>query len=266
MKRTAVIISAEGVQDVELAYPMFRLQEAGYDVKLAALDCKEFKGIQGVQFKPDISLAMSHLWFPDLLILPGGVKAMEKLRMLTHVTDWIAAHHAQGGVIGCICSGAQLLIDAELVRGRKIAAYYAMRKDIENAGGEFVDGVVTCDRITTAPHYRNLGPWMAKVLEVSDLTNGQLSHNREPPVEVINGPLQTRNAARDIQDAKRWRRVVNMVAGQRIECTHLQHIPEYEFVLTRGETDENILQGSVAEHFAQHIDEIIAEEEKRTRK
>ena len=68
-------------------------------------------------------------------------------------------------MIGAICSGAQMLISADLVRGRNISGYYSIKVDIENAGGHFVDvPAVTFDRIVTSPHYKHLGPWMAAVL------------------------------------------------------------------------------------------------------
>lgn len=69
------------------------------------------------------------------------------------------------GVIACICSGAQLLISAGIVKGRRMACYPAMRVDLENAGAKFVDmPAVADDRIVTSPHYRHVGPWMAAAL------------------------------------------------------------------------------------------------------
>lgn len=69
--------------------------------------------------------------------------------------------------IACICSAAQLLISAKIVKNRKISGYYSMQDDINNAGGIYTDlpAVVDNNIITTA-HYKDLGFWMAAALKV----------------------------------------------------------------------------------------------------
>lgn len=164
----ALILTGRMVQDQELIYPQYRLDEAGYEVTIAAEKAGEFFGIQGVKFKADIpfdSVDRVDLRDYSLLIIPGGVKCMEHMRLHPAPVDIIKRFHANGGVIGCICSGAFLLISAGLCKGRKIATYPAWQIDVENAGGTFVNDVVTDDRIVTAPHYNRAGPWMAAVLK-----------------------------------------------------------------------------------------------------
>lgn len=153
------------VQDQELIYPQYRLDEAGYEVTIAAEKEGEFFGIQGVKFKAD--MAFREVWLNDydLMVIPGGVKCMEHMRLERYPKALILHFHEMGKVIGCICSGAFLLISAGLCKGRKIAIYPAWQVDVENAGGTFVNGVVTDDRIVTAPHYRDAGRWMAAVLD-----------------------------------------------------------------------------------------------------
>ena len=64
-------------------------------------------------------------------------------------------------VIACICSGAQLLISAKVVKNKKISGYYSMKDDIENAGAIYTDLPAVIDgKIVTAAHYKDLGPWM----------------------------------------------------------------------------------------------------------
>jgi protease I len=165
----AVIVSGRGVQDAELVYPYYRLKEAGYEVDLATRGKQPFQGIQGVKFDPntDVSeLSRNHHY--RMLVIPGGVKAMEHMRLDDELVRYVSDFHADGGLVASICSGAQMLISAGLVKGRKIAAYPAMRVDVENAGGEYIDApAVADDRIITAPHYRNLGDWMSMALQVT---------------------------------------------------------------------------------------------------
>lgn len=166
----ALILTGRLVQDQELIVPQAMLDAAGYEVTIAAENPGEFHGIQGVKFHANASIADEAEVPQDLkqygvLIIPGGVKCMEHMRLNKAARFIVEHYHAQGGVIGCICSGAFLLISAGLCKGRKIATYPAWKEDVENAGGTFVNDVVTDDRICTAPHYNMAGPWMVAVLK-----------------------------------------------------------------------------------------------------
>lgn len=162
----ALIVTGRMVQDQELVYPQYRLQEAGYEVTIAA-DDPEFRGIQGVKFSANVSLNDEAELLDDyeLVVVPGGVKCMEHLRLSKAALYIVQEQHRRGGVVAAICSGVQLLISAGLVRGRHAAIYRAFRVDLENAGGLFVDMPAVIDeRIVTSSHYRHLGPWMAAAL------------------------------------------------------------------------------------------------------
>ena len=101
-----------------------------------------------------------------ILVLPGGVKAMEKVRQDKKIINFISEFNKLKKVIACICSGAQLLISAKVVKGRKIAGYYSMKDDLVNAGAIYTDlpAVVDANIITTA-HYKDMGPWMKEVIK-----------------------------------------------------------------------------------------------------
>lgn len=163
----ALIITGPMAQDAEVIYPMYRMQEAGLEVDVAVKGCLPCKGIQGMDIKPTRDLPInSEVYDYELLVLPGGVKCMESLRQDVQILAFINHYHRTGGVIGSICSGAQLLISAGLVKGRTISAYPAMCIDVENAGGEWHPGpVVKFDRIVSSPHYRNLPEFMKLLLQ-----------------------------------------------------------------------------------------------------
>ena len=70
-------------------------------------------------------------------------------------------------IIACICSGAQLLISAKVVKGRKISGYYSMEDDLINAGAEYTDLPAVVDQnIVTTAHYKDMGPWMKTVIQL----------------------------------------------------------------------------------------------------
>lgn len=163
---TALIITGRMVQDQELIVPFYRLQEAGYAVTVAAESQGTFHGIQGVKFHADASLQDEAEALDDyeLLVIPGGVKCMEHLRLNQAAVFIVKEMHRRGAVIGSVCSGAQMLITAKVIKGRKISAYPAMQVDVENAGAKFQEGVTVDGCIVSAPHYRDLGLWMAALL------------------------------------------------------------------------------------------------------
>ena len=162
----ALIITGKYAQDIEVWYPYYRLKEDGWDVDICMPD-KEALGVYGMKMVRTRDLPDAHIsGYWQLLILPGGARALEYLRTNEDVIRVIKHFAYGGGVIGSICHGTQLLISAGLVKGRKVSGYYSIKDDIINAGGEFVDApYVIDDRIICSPHYKYLGPWMKAVID-----------------------------------------------------------------------------------------------------
>lgn len=166
----ALIITWSGFQDQEVVYPYYRLLGAGFETTIVG-DRKDsngrFFGILGVNmpchvliedFKNDISKYQSEY---DLLVLPGGVKSLEKLRQEQDILNFIHSWDKDGKIISSTCHGAQLLISAKVVKGRRISGYYSLKDDIENAGANYSKEPVVVDKnIISSPHYDFMGAWM----------------------------------------------------------------------------------------------------------
>ena len=138
-KKKAIIISGALAQDHEFIYPYYRLLEEDIEVDVSILENTFVKGILGTTLPPNknqklIKISDASVDNYDMLVLPGGVKAMEKVRQSKDIINFINNFDKKGKIIACICSGAQLLISAKVVKGRKISGYYSMKDDIENAG------------------------------------------------------------------------------------------------------------------------------------
>ena len=165
----SLIITYDKFQDHEVVYPYYRLTEEG-EVSLMAHTAGKIFGILGTNMTSDFStngINDTFLDYYDLLVLPGGVKAMEKLRQEKQVIRFISEWNKLGKVIACTCSGAQLLISAKVVAGRKISAYYAMEDDVTNAGAIYSrDPVVVDGNIVTSPHYDFMGPWLKTAIDM----------------------------------------------------------------------------------------------------
>jgi protease I len=170
--KKAIIISGNLAQDHEFIYPYYRLLEDNFDIDVVMLEGKHGLGILGTALPPNKEQKVKGIKDVkakdyDLLVLPGGVKAMEKVRQDEDIINFISEFDKQKKVIACICSGAQLLISAKVVKGRKIAGYYSMKDDLINAGAIYTDlPAVVDENIITTAHYKDMGPWMKAVLKV----------------------------------------------------------------------------------------------------
>lgn len=172
MQKKALIIAGKLIQDHEYIYPYYRLQEEGYEVDVAVRGKETVLGSIGVKVVPTKDIPELKVGDYDVLVLPGGAKAMEYMRQDEDILKFIADFHASGKVIGSICHAGQLLISAKLVKGRKVSGYYSIKDDITNAGGTYVDApYVTDDRIVSCPHYKYLGPWMKEVINQAKRTH-----------------------------------------------------------------------------------------------
>ena len=169
--RKAIIISGNLVQDHEFIYPYYRLLEEGLSIDVCILEGRPVQGILGTAIPANKDHKVKKIEDVkvddyDVLIIPGGVKAMEKVRQNKNIIKFISDFDKQKKIIGCICSGAQLLISAKVVKDRKISGYYSMMDDLINAGAIYTDlpAVIDINIITTA-HYKDMGPWMRAVIE-----------------------------------------------------------------------------------------------------
>lgn len=164
----SLIITGRHATNCEVDYPKHRLLELGA-VDIAVRGKEIVLGAEGGKIKPtrdipDLAAVSEY----DLLVLPGGAKAMEYMRQDRDIIDFIATFHATGKVVASICHAGQLLISAGLCKDRDISGYYSIEDDIRNAGGRYSRGPVACDRIVSTAHYDENGgmsAWMKLVLE-----------------------------------------------------------------------------------------------------
>ena len=169
--KKAIIISGNLVQDHEFIYPYYRLLEEGFNLDVCILEGKPVQGILGTAIPPNKEQVIKKIEDVkvkdyEVLVIPGGVKAMEKVRQNMDIIKFITDFDKEKKLIACICSGAQLLISAKVVRDRKISGYYSMKDDLINAGAIYTDlPAVIDDNIITTAHYKDMGPWMKAVIE-----------------------------------------------------------------------------------------------------
>lgn len=164
MKR-AVIIIGPRFQDHEFIYPFYRVQEADFNLDVATKDKEVVCGDFNTRAEPTMATAELANRDFDLIILPGGAKALEKVRQERVVIDFIRRMHQNNRIIAAICHGPQLMISAGILKGKKASAYYSIADDMRNAGAEYVDAPVVVDgNLITSPHYKYLPDFMKAAL------------------------------------------------------------------------------------------------------
>ena len=146
--------------------------EEGIEVDVCLNEGKPVKGYFGTSIPPNKNHSVKKIEDVNvndykILIIPGGVKSMEKVRQNKKIIEFISKFNETRNIIACICSGTQLLISAKVVSGRKISGYYSMIDDIENAGGIYTDLPAVVDKnIVTTAHYKDMGPWMKAAINL----------------------------------------------------------------------------------------------------
>lgn len=161
----AVIITGPGFQDEEVIYPYYRLLEAGYKVDIAAKDGVVVYGKYGVPARTTMATSALAADNFDLVLLPGGFEAPDRVRLDQDVLRFIQDMDAAKKLIAAICHGPWILVSARILRGRRATGYMSIAEDLRNAGAEYIEAPVVEDgNLITSPHYRDNGPFMKAVV------------------------------------------------------------------------------------------------------
>jgi protease I len=139
----------EGVEQIELIEPARRLRDEGARVDFVAPHEGSIQGMdhadKGQTFEADRKVSDVHPDEYDGLLLPGGVRNPDKLRMDAEAVALVRAMSEAGLTIAAICHGPWLLVEADVVRGRRLTSYPSLQTDIRNAGGHWTDETVVED-------------------------------------------------------------------------------------------------------------------------
>jgi protease I len=140
-----LILATDGFEDSELFEPRKRLIDEGAEVVLASPDGDEIKGDKGGTIKPDKTLDDVDAGDFDALVLPGGTKNPDKLRMDERAVRLVRTFFDARKPVGAICHAPWLLVEADVVRGRTVTSWPSVRTDLRNAGAAVVDQEAAID-------------------------------------------------------------------------------------------------------------------------
>jgi len=181
-------IATEGVEQVELTEPWKAVERAGAQPELISIDDSEFRAWRhfdkGDTFKPDKTAEEAQVADYDGLVLPGGVANPDQLRNDENVIDFIREFAATGKPIGVICHGPWTLIEAGVVKGRKITSWPSLHTDLINAGANWVDEEVVVDAgLVSSRKPDDLPAFNAKIIE--EFAEGKHKESAEMAKQAI---------------------------------------------------------------------------------
>ncbi len=169
-KTVAFLTAQEGVEEVELVEPWKAVQDAGATAKLIAPESSEVQAFNHLDKSStcavDQSLEDANPDDYDALVLPGGVANPDQLRTDRRAIEFVQKIFSAGKPVGVICHGPWTLVEADLVRGRRLTSWPSLQTDIRNAGGEWVDEEVVVDQgLVSSRKPDDLPAFCAKIVE-----------------------------------------------------------------------------------------------------
>jgi protease I len=169
-KNVAILVANEGIEQVELVEPRKALEAAGATVELLAPESGEAQAFNHLDkadsFPVDRAVGDADPGAYDALMLPGGVANPDNLRMHPEAVTFVRAFFDAGKPVAAICHAPWTLVEADVVRNRKLTSWPSLQTDIRNAGGQWVDEQVVVDQgLVTSRKPDDLEAFNAKMVE-----------------------------------------------------------------------------------------------------
>jgi protease I len=163
--RVAVLVE-DLYENLELWYPVLRLREEGAQVFIVGPKAGEtYKSKEGYSAKADKSAEEISADEIDAVIIPGGY-APDRMRRHEAMVKLVREAAQKGKIVAAICHGGWMLAEADVVRGRTVTSFFAIKTDLINAGANWVDKEVVRDgNIITSRVPSDLPAFMRTIIE-----------------------------------------------------------------------------------------------------
>ena len=180
-KKVAILV-ADFFEQVEMTEPRDALREAGAEVKIVSPKQGRIQGMnhaeKGDTFDVDIALDQANPSDFDALMIPGGTMNPDTLRSTPAALEFTRHFFSEGKPVAAICHGPWVLIDAGVVKGRKLTSWPAIQTDVKNAGGNWVDQEVVVDNgLVTSRRPDDIPAFNRKMIE--EFAEGVHARQRE---------------------------------------------------------------------------------------
>jgi protease I len=180
-KKVAILV-ADGFEQVEMTKPRAALDEAGAETKIVSVKSGQIQGMnhadKGDKFDVDLTLEEARPEEFDALMIPGGLLNPDTLRSTPEALEFTRHFFNEGKPVAAICHGPWVLVDAGVVRGRKLTSWPAIKTDVKNAGGNWVDEEVVVDNgLVTSRKPDDIPAFNRKMIE--EIAEGRHARQRE---------------------------------------------------------------------------------------
>ncbi len=163
-KKVAVLVE-DLYQELEVWYPILRLREAGAKVIVVGTGTKKVY-LSKLGYEVNVDTEARKVKDIDGIIIPGGY-APDRLRRYEAVNKLVRDTFRKNKVVAAICHGAWVLVSANVLKGRKATCFHAIKDDIINAGGKYVDKEVVVDgNLITSRKPEDLPAFMKAIIKV----------------------------------------------------------------------------------------------------
>jgi len=147
-KKVAILV-ADGFEQIEMTKPRAALDEAGARTTIVSLKPGKIQGMnhaeKGDKFDVDLTLDQARPEKFDALMIPGGLFNPDVMRTHEKAQNFARYFFREGKSVAVICHGPQVLISADLVRGKRMTSWPAIKIDMRHAGARWVDEEVVVD-------------------------------------------------------------------------------------------------------------------------
>jgi protease I len=190
-KRVAFLVANEGIEQVELTEPWKAVTDAGHEAVVVSPEAGEVQMFnhldKGDTKKVDVTVADASAEDFDALVLPGGVANPDNLRTHADAVALVRDFVASGRPVAAICHAPWTLIEADVVKGRRLTSWPSLQTDIRNAGGEWTDESLVVDgNLITSRNPDDLPDFCGAVVEA--LEHGSAAATAAPSAAPASAP------------------------------------------------------------------------------
>jgi len=169
LNKKAAILATNGFEESELFEPLKALKNEGIQVDIISTEEEKIRawnhGNWSKEIGVDFTLDNADENNYGILVLPGGVINPDKLRRDEKAVKFVRSFFDNNKPVAAICHGPQMLIEAEVVKNRTMTSFFSIKKDLQNAGANWVDQEVVEDgNLITSRNPGDLEAFNAKII------------------------------------------------------------------------------------------------------
>jgi protease I len=169
--KKVAFLATDMVEQVELTKPWEAVEQAGGSPELISLEEGEIQGFDHYDkadtFQVDHAVGDVSVDDYDALVIPGGVGNPDTMRDDEDAVRFVREFAESGKPMAVICHGPWMLVEADVVRGKKLTSFSSIKTDVKNAGGDWVDEEVVVDgSLVTSRQPDDIPAFNEKLLEL----------------------------------------------------------------------------------------------------